>query len=165
MEDTIRYFFSALFQGFAALITLGAMFYLYFKEQCINKLNRIEFDIQQFINVHNNLNIKAEIDSIGIELYTDNYLRNNQNFDRRNTVVKLLSEYKSINNKKENIEDGIPLLLRNTIIILITSISGLFITDYHRIINYFLIIVGLSILIFSFITLLKMKNFILKMLK
>ncbi len=30
MEETLRYFFSAVFQGFAAIITLGAMYFLYF---------------------------------------------------------------------------------------------------------------------------------------
>ena len=46
MEDTLRYFYSSVFQGFAAIITLGAMYFLYFfdktnsqKKDLINKLN------------------------------------------------------------------------------------------------------------------------------
>jgi len=165
MEDTLRYFFSAVFQGFAALIALGAMFYLYFKELSINRTNQIEKELRKFLNVHNNLNIDAKIDSQGIELYTDNQLDRNNQFDRREIVVKLNANYKSIKQKINRVENILPFILRNTFIILITSIFSLLLTGYYCVINYILLIIGAIIVIFSIITLIKMKNFILDILR
>jgi len=165
MEDTLRYFFSAVFQGFAALIALGAMFYLYFKELSINRTNQIEKELRKFLNVHNNLNIDAKIDSQGIELYTDNHLDRNNQFDRREIVVKLNANYKSIKQKINRVENILPFILRNTFIILITSIFSLLLTGYYCVINYILLIIGAIIVIFSIITLIKMKNFILDILR
>ena len=165
MEDTLRYFFSALFQGFAALIALGAMFYLYFKELSINRMNQIEKELRKFINVLNNLNVDAKIDSQGIELYTDNHLEKNNQFDRREIVIKLNANYKSIKKKINGVENILPFILRNTFIILITSIISLLLIGYHCLINYMLLIIGVIIVIFSIITLIKMKSFIIDILK
>ena len=41
MEDTLRYFFSSLFQGFAAIVTLGAMYFLYFFDKIESKKNQV----------------------------------------------------------------------------------------------------------------------------
>ena len=161
MEDTLRYFFSAMFQGFAALIALGAIFYLYFKELSINRMSQIENELRKFLNVNNTLNIDAEIDSQGIQSYTDNYLNNHVQFNRRNTVVTLHSNYKSIKSKREEIETKLPTLLKNTITILIISLFSLFIIGYHEIINFILIPIGIFVIIFSVSNLIKMKNFIL----
>ena len=48
MEDTLRYFFSAVFQGFAAIITLGIMFYLYYLDKFRNRIEDIESIFQGF---------------------------------------------------------------------------------------------------------------------
>ena len=160
MEDTLRYFFSALFQGFAALIALGAMFYLYFKELSINRTNQIEKELRKFLNVHNSLDTDAKIDSQGIELFVDNQLKSNNQIDRREIVVKLNANYKSIKQKINGVENILPDILRNTFIILIISIISLLLTGYYYVINYILLIIGVIIVVFSIITLIKMKEFI-----
>lgn len=42
ISDTLRYFYSAAFQGFAAIVTLGIMFYLYFVQDINNRIKSIE---------------------------------------------------------------------------------------------------------------------------
>jgi len=131
----------------------------------INRMNQIEKELRKFLNVLNNLNIDAKIDSQGIELYTDNHLEKNNQFDRREIVIKLNANYKSMKQKINGVENILPFILRNTFIILITSIISLLLIGYHCVINYMLLIIGVIIVIFSIITLIKMKNFIIDILK
>ncbi len=48
MEDTLRYYFSAMFQGFAAIIALGAMYFLYFFDKVENQKKEIALKLKGF---------------------------------------------------------------------------------------------------------------------
>ena len=48
MEETLRYYFSAMFQGFAAIIALGAMYFLYFFEKIENQKKEIILELKPF---------------------------------------------------------------------------------------------------------------------
>ncbi|MDQ7063672.1 MAG: hypothetical protein Q9P90_05420 [candidate division KSB1 bacterium] len=41
ISDTLRYFYSAIFQGFAAVIGIGGMFYVFYKQNLSNKKEKI----------------------------------------------------------------------------------------------------------------------------
>ena len=45
-SDTLRYFYSAIFQGFAAIITLGSMFYIYFRQQIENRKDELKKNME-----------------------------------------------------------------------------------------------------------------------
>jgi hypothetical protein len=66
MENTLLYFFSALFQGFAAIITLGSMFYLYFIEHLNEQKAKIEEELKRQFNpqrdVQNTLIVRGIIE-------------------------------------------------------------------------------------------------------
>lgn len=165
MEDTLRYFFSAMFQGFAALIALGAMFYLYYKEISFNKMQNLENELRKFLNVNNDLNVNAKIDSEGIESYTQNHLNGHKQFERRNTVEVLFDNYKNTKRKREKVKFKLPRILNYTIIILIVSITSLFLVDYNYILDKIILMIGILLIIFSIITLIMIKKFILTIIK
>jgi hypothetical protein len=67
MEDTLRYFFSAVFQGFAAFVSLGLFVFFYFLQQISNRLERIETEV------------KTALSARGYHTF-ENYIGKYQNF-------------------------------------------------------------------------------------
>ena len=165
MEDTLRYFFSAMFQGFAALIALGAMFYLYYKEINYNKLNRLEEKIKYLLNPNNSSEVDAEIVTVGFAQYTDNFLNNHPNWNRYTSTKNLFDTFNSLKKKIDEIESKLPTILKFTITILIASITLLFLVDLNNTVDIIILILGVVLTIFSIVTLIKIMNFIILIIK
>ena len=55
MEDTLRYFFSAVFQGFAAVMTLSVMFTIYRLDKFQTRKENLELQTSELVK-HENIN-------------------------------------------------------------------------------------------------------------
>jgi len=159
MEDTLRYYFSTLFQGFAAVITLGAMYFLYFfdriesqKKEIIGKLNIHYTNTErEFILIH------------GIVDYVKQKLlplkKDIPQYDYERTLVNKFDSLLAVNT---NIQNYLPKLLKQTISILIISLVSLFIVGYNIYLNYALVLVGVVCLFLSIKLLLLIKKVVLE---
>jgi len=161
--ETLRYFYSAVFQGFAAIITLGSMYYLYYKQNLTNELNIINEKIRADYNNHldeifekqekkfleERINSRPQVD-------TDFGLNKNKNY---------LERIKFINKKVNEIEIEIPKLLKQTIYILILSLIGLILCGLNFWLNVILFCFGIGLIIWIVIYLKYLSELITKMMK
>ena len=157
-----------MFQGFAALIALGAMFFLYFKQGVENEKTRIEESLLHYYNV-NDRNTRAEIDRDGIITFAQRQITpflSQRSLPLRVEAQRiLLDRYNSITHSLIEIQQKIPTILRDTIIILSISLTALFLVGYHKIGDMVLTLVGLILIVFSILNLISIKNLILTILK
>ena len=163
MEDTLRYFFSAVFQGFAAIITLGAMYFLYFFERIeLSKKNIID----KLTPYENETGYKDYIIQNGVIEYLKNILLpkkvDNPAYEMPR---KLLKKYEALTATELKIKSYLPQLLRGTISILILSLISLFLIGYNNILNYCLAVVGIVVIILSIKYLFMIKKVILEIIK
>lgn len=165
METTLQYFFSALFQGFAAVIALGSMFYLYFLQYFNSMKGNIENELKrqynQDRNILNDIYIKGIIEYCREELRTKEEDIINL---RLNTMRELLKNYDNLCNFYDNVKELIPKLLNTSVIILIVSLVSLFLMGYNSLLNYFLFILGIILIGLSIYNLINVKNIIIKIL-
>lgn len=164
ISDTLRYFYSAVFQGFAAIIALGAMFFLYFRQGIENERMRIEERLQNYF-VTTISNVRADIDKSGIIQFVRNELKDNEKGLRKEAQKALVARYDFLSKSLEKIEAKIPAILRDTIIILSLSLIFLFLVGYNPIGDIFLIVAGFFLIILSIRNLISIKNLILIILK
>lgn len=161
MDDTLRYFFSAVFQGFAALITLGAMFFLYFFDKNDNKKFEIETKLKQLIEPTGGEK-KSYIERHGIVKYAEEKFLpiKNDKYKNYHLIATLLEENRKILNNENKIKQDIPSLLKISFLSLFISLISLFLSGYHHIINYLLFLIGLFVIYNSIRFFLKLKNLI-----
>lgn len=164
-ENTLLYFYSAVFQGFAALLTLGSMFYLYFTETYQNQIERIEEELKRQYNQQRD--VLNAIYMEGIIQYSRKEVKrhDDQENPRLNTMRDLIQHYDKISETNMHIKNKIPTILNFSIIILSISLLALFSIGYNPSINTILFFVGIILIIFSFYNLIKIKNVITLILK
>ncbi len=159
MEDTLRYYFSAMFQGFAAIITLGAMYFLYFFDKNELLKNNIIEKLKPYAEseiANRDFTIRNGI----IECVKQRILPTKIDNPLYDTARYLIQKYDLLVDKEIKIKNYLHTLLKNTIVILILSLTSLFLIGYCNLINIILLFVGIISLILSVNILLKVKNII-----
>jgi ABC-type multidrug transport system fused ATPase/permease subunit len=163
-SDTLRYFYSAILQGFAAIIALGGMFYVYYKQNIVNRKNEILKEYKNYFNM-NIQHVRASIEIKGIHSYVLDDLEahkgNLETNDRLKALKLLSSEYEKISEKEKSIYDNLTKLTKKIVVILIISMFGLFFVGYHRSVDFVLIVVGFLLILLSINCINQIKNFIL----
>lgn len=152
MNSTLLYFFSAVFQGFAAIITLGSMFYLYYINKFYDKYEWILNELRrQFIDQRAVMN---EIESKGVILYCKEHVENvkKNNWDSDTSYIQTrLNEYDILQNKHNLIKKYVPSILYLTMIILVVSLVSLFLIDISNRLNKILFWIGVMTGILSIV--------------
>jgi len=159
MEDTLRYFFSAMFQGFAAIITLGAMYFLYFLDKIESQKNNIIDKLKPYAEVETT-NRDFTIRNGIIECVKQKVLPLKIDVPQYDTARYLINKYDSFIEKELNTKKYLSILLKKTITILILSLCSLFLIGYNNYLNYFLLLVGIISLFISIKVLVLVKNII-----
>lgn len=159
MEDTLRYYFSAMFQGFAAIITLGAMYFIYFFDKIESKKDNIIDKLKPYAETeiaNRDFTIRNGI----IECVKQKVLPLKKDIPQYDTARYLVSKYDALIESENNVKKYLSIMLRKTTTILILSLSSLFIIGYNDYLNYSLIFVGIISLILSIKILLLIKSII-----
>jgi len=150
MEDTLRYFFSAVFQGFAAIITLGIMFYLYFIDKLRSRTNEIKNNLLVYKPSQTGDDLYKYLEEEGIIKYMKNKLLPiKKDFPSYNNARNLVSLYDSIEAQKGSLSERLKDLFKIARVILITSLISLFCVGYHLWINYALIGFGIFCIVLA----------------
>ncbi len=161
MEDTLRYFYSSVFQGFAALITLGAMYYLYF----FDKTDSQKKDLIEKLKSHGdyaNYENRDYIIKYGIITYLEEKLLPlKKDIPQYDTVRFIVESYKKLQTAESQIKNYLPILLKKSITVLITSLICLFLIGYNLYLDYVLMVAGVIVIILSIDLLLSIKKLIL----
>ncbi len=158
MEDTLRYFFSVIFQGFAAIITLGAMYFLFFFEKNENQKKIILYELEKYKDV-----VPGQTEFIilnGIVEYIKQKVLPIKKGAAYDTLRELMKKYNLLLETESKIKNYLPSLLKGTISILILSFISLFLVGYYNYLNYFLFIIGIIVIFLSIKYLLRIKKII-----
>ena len=151
MEDTLRYFFSAVFQGFAALITLGIMFYLYYMDKLSGKTEKIESKL---------LHRKPGIGGEGFTIYEREgiieYMKKSLLLIKKDHPAYSydrvqVSLYDSIEEQKKSSSAKMKGLFKIARVILILSLISLFLVGYYEWLNYILTGSGILCIVISIV--------------
>jgi len=163
MVDTLRYFFSAVFQGFAAIITLGSMFYISYFDKIDTKKKKITDEAARQYHPPNEQS-KLQILEVGIiQVIKKELLPKLENDLKRDSYWNgLVSQFEVLNEKEISIKKDIPKVLYLNLVILLISVIALFLIGYHPTLNWILFIVGIIVIILSTIALFSILNIILK---
>jgi len=169
MEETLRYFFSAVFQGIAAIIALGSMFFIYDFDKIENQKKVIENFLKNNIKAPG-LDDKFDLSNIGIIEYSKRYVdeyADNSNYKTAQKLCKIyeikLKEFERLE-EKERIINHFPSFLKLAITILILSLISLFLVGYNCYLNYFLIFIGIIVIIMTILYLKKLYRLIITIL-
>jgi len=161
------YFFSAIFQGFAALLTLGVMFYLYYMNKVNENIMWIESELRRQFNASKDLINKIELITF-VEYCRKEYVSKlgEAKASEWDLFIKTkVDEYDKINKKKEKIRKKIPIILYMTISILIVSMISLLGIGYLKGESNILFGIGIFTVIISIIDLIIIINLIKSILK
>lgn len=159
--DTLRYFYSSVFQGFAAIFTLGAMFYIYNSDKIDTVTIRLEIKVEEMIEVFRLYDVrnkdKVYINTHGVFRYIEDKIIGDPDYNTNSSnkwcydyLVKSLEIFKLRRTLIKVIQESLVLLVKLSIIILITSLVVLIFiqfnntTEFNKII--FLLAWGLLIL-------------------
>ena len=160
MEDTLRYFFSAIFQGIAAILTLGAMFYTYFLDKARSRISELEKDAWKQYPPNDpevlEMFYHKNIIEVLIEDERTKYIHPYDVFR-----VKIIDEFKAINQTLNKIKNMIPYLLIKGILLLVISSTALFAVGYGEILNWILFYAGILTLIITYSFIITLYNLIL----
>ncbi len=161
MTETLRYFFSASFQGFAALITLGSMFYLYVIEKINSEKNNIIKKVDNAITTRS-AQVKAYISQYGVIEYVRNEILAKKPKDHVGTLHLryLINKFDHLIEKEKELKNNLPTLLNLSLLLLSSSMISLFAVGYNIYFDYFLLFVGFLVIILSLIFFIKLKYFI-----
>ena len=155
MEDTLRYFFSAVFQGFAAIVTLGIMFYLYYMDNQIRKLDDIEKILSVFKPDRLTNNSEEKINyyvEYGIFEYAKSFLLPPLvEKNPTHQIVITLNRYNVIVKQNKLLSDQLKRLFKIAILILILSLLSLFTVGYFQWLNIILFFIGIILIVLSVI--------------
>ena len=155
MEDTLRYFFSAIFQGFAAIITLGIMFYLYYMDKQSRKVDEIERELMMFkpsgLGPDGEERLKYFLDFSIIEYMREYSIKRRTTHSQADPIYMRVNKYDSIIKQKELLSDNLKILFKIARMILICSLLSLFLVGYFYWLNIVLEIAGIILIILSII--------------
>ena len=161
MEDTLRYYFSAMFQGFAAIIALGAMYFLYFFDKVENQKKEIALKLKGFERIEPGSNDSILIHGI-VKYVKEEILPKKVNIPQYDSTRELIRKYDTLEETERKIKGYLPRLLKGTVTILIISLTSTFLIGYNLYLNYFLVFVGTIALVLSIKYLLLIKKIILE---
>lgn len=137
--ETLKYFFSSIFQGFAALLALGAMFYLYFFERIereqdsIIKKLEIEFERKKTsLEYDTTFFMDTWVASKGVYSLAKKIVGEFKNDPMYMAMNTLINRYEDTLRREKNFRKGIPILVGLNFIILIASLTALFNVDYSH---------------------------------
>jgi len=148
MEDTLRYFFSAIFQGIAAILTLGAMFYMNYNEKIKSRINELEKEAKRLWDPHDIMLLKKILLSNIIYVMRDEFLPNkiHPDYDYHRKIVQ---EYETIIEKQNKIKKIMPFIVFEGVALLIFSSISLFCVGYSETLDQTLFIMGIVILLIT----------------
>ena len=157
-SDTLKYFFSSVFQGFAALITLGAMFFLYYFERMNSRKEDLEgkmmeelWKISNGITNMSNDNRKYLFENGMVRLIEDKLIRNDTGNEKYLPAQILIKDFNYSQNKIKETKRNIPKIVVISFSILGISLFSLILINTSYLVNIVLIIIALIIIIFSII--------------
>jgi hypothetical protein len=160
MEDTLRYFFRAVFQGFAAVTTLGIMFYLYYLDKFRKRVEDIESIFQGFKpnpGTEDNLYVKEH----GFVMYVkDKVLPKKEGIQSYDFARKAVSLYEAMVLQKDRLNKKLMKLFKIAVLIILTSLISLFCVGYIVWLNKLLFILGILAILLSFIFFIQLFMFI-----
>lgn len=149
MEDTLRYFFSAIFQSIAAILTLGAMFYMNYNDKTKTRINELIKETSRIYQPAGSEILNEVLKSNIIEVMREHYLPLHKDQQSYNFHRLIVEEYKSITKKLEEIKNLSPSLIILGILLLIFSSVGLFFVGYNVKLNELLFLFGILILVMT----------------
>lgn len=160
MEDTLRYFFSAVFQGFAAVISIGIMFYLYYMDRINKKIEEIENSLIGFRSSR----LSEEdlfIQEHGlISFIKEKILPKKANLTGFDSTRHLIEIYDGIKSRNEKLKTKLIALFKLAISIILISLLSLFCIGYYSWINRILFLSGLTSILLSFVFFYRLFSFI-----
>jgi len=160
MADTLRYFFSAAFQGFAAIITLGIMFYIYHLDKIrkeIDEINSFFSGYKPRSGSEDDLYVKEH----GLALYVKNrILPSKVNVEAYDSTRQLVSLYEKIIEQKNRLNIKLLSLFKIATIIILVSLISLFCVGYFRWLNNILFFSGILNIFFSLVFFTKLFSFV-----
>lgn len=161
--DTLRWFFSSVFQGFAAIITLGAMFYLYFFEKSERHKSDHEERIWQiFRRIYTSIETNPEIYTKGFMNYLTNDFLPERGKETGNNALNSIKELTELFNKLEEreilLKDYVYRLLKKSVVILAISLIALLLVGFNSYLNIALLPVAVLIVILSLMYFSKIKE-------
>ena len=166
MEDTLRYFFSAMFQGFAALIALGAMYFLYFFDKLESQKRTIEEVLKQPTD-RMNLDPETKIALLKdiVKCWEQKILPGREETTGYDYERKLVNDYGTLISRRTEVKNYLSNLLKKTILILIISLISLFLIGFYDWLDNILAIVGVISILLSIHILLLIKKIISKIMQ
>lgn len=150
MEDTLRYFYSALFQGIATIITLGSMFYLYFLLSINFRKREIVLNLMSLHEIENRRVLRNLLGE-GVVNYVRAELVRGIMGEGTDAAEALIDEYDSLNNKSKEIKTRTRPILVRSMIILILSLGSLISVGHYNLLNQFLFIFAVILVLFTII--------------
>lgn len=149
METTLLYFFSAIFQGIAAILTLGAMFYMNYLDKTKSRIAELEKEVNRIYQPGGIDILDKILKSNIIEVMRDHYLPLHKDQTSYNHHRSIVQEYETITKKLEEIKNLLPSLIILGILLLIFSSVGLFFVGYNVKLNELLFLFGILILVMT----------------
>ena len=149
MEDTLRYFFSTIFQGIAAILTLGAMFYMNYNEKTKTRIVELIHQTNRIYSPSNSEASQIALKTNLIVAMRDSFLSSKKDNPAYELHFQIVAEYNEINKKLEKIKVIMPSLIFQGVVLLMLSSFSLFGVGYSKEINDSLFIVGILVLIIT----------------
>jgi len=145
MEDTLRYFFSSIFQGIAAILTLGAMFYMNYLEKVKSRIEELINKTKTMISITTvpESIIELEQNMLEVMRHKIEIKKGDENYNRH---FKILDEYDLLNHKVILVKEIIKPIIFQGIVLLVISGISLFGVGYSNIGNNIAFCFGILIL-------------------
>lgn len=147
MEDTLRYFFSAVFQGFAALIALGTMYYLHFREKVTRYEDMIYNDLKINISKQTSYDYNLLTDEAAYNFAVEHLKKHGREKTQFvNKIASLVTKLDDIDVKISKIKDAVPNIIANSLKILTVSLISLFLIGYLQFLDWILFFTAIYII-------------------
>ncbi len=161
MEETLRYFFSAVFQGYAAIIALGSMFYISYLDRIRNSKNMIADKLANEVTGDKRVADAKIFEHSIIKFVEDRILPtidiNQKDFEFWKLGVH---RFRTLEKKENELKKKLPTIIILTLIILTVSLISLFLVGICVFLNSLLTVVGGIIVILSILYFYKLKQII-----
>jgi len=165
-KDSLRYFFSSTFQGFAAIFTLGSMFYIFYSERVYNAMNGITSKLESIIS-KNGLILNDEdsmsVTTYGIHYFIEQVLKKRDGFNKHpsyKSIDAASTFYFEIKYKHYRLKIKLTFFIIISTFILLFSLFSLLIIDLNDFYNDIASINAIYLLILSIIYLFILVSFI-----
>jgi hypothetical protein len=160
MVDTLRYFFSSVFQGYAAITTLGIMFYLYYLDKVRKSLEDIESSFSGYkpsSGTEEDFYVKEH----GLTLFVKNkVLPLKVNIPAYDYVRQLVALYEEKIEHKDSFNRKLLRLFKIAVLILLVFLISLFCIGYYEWLNNILFFSGILDILLSFVFFVMLYSFI-----